>query len=332
MAPRIVESECGGVTAGDGAEQPLHGSAPAETLQVANQSQAAVRLSPPAELNLAATTHLQQNGLLFAGETGERPPPLRRVAQPFQTGRKHVGVAENRWQDGEMGHERMPAFPDPSDPDCSVQWPLPQQASMLPPGDQRARRARIAVMASGSGSNFEALVEACRRGVTAAEPALLVVNTPGCGAIARAERLGVAWRLVDHRAQPSREALDRELIGMFQAQAIDLVVMAGWMRIVTPVLIAAFPDRLVNIHPSLLPSFRGRDGVAQALAAGVTLAGCTAHLVSEEVDAGRVLVQAAVPVLQDDSLASLTRRIQRQEHRILPLAVQLALERLRVQG
>jgi len=187
-------------------------------------------------------------------------------------------------------------------------------------------------MASGSGSNFEALLQACRQGELQAELVLLVVNNPRCGAIERAERLAVPWRLVDHRVFPSRESLDRHLVEQFQAARIDLVVMAGWMRIVTPVLINAFPDRLVNIHPSLLPSFRGRHGVAEALAAGVTLAGCTAHLVHEEVDAGPILAQAAVPVLSSDDLASLSRRIQRQEHRILPLAVQLAWERLASQG
>jgi phosphoribosylglycinamide formyltransferase-1 len=109
---------------------------------------------------------------------------------------------------------------------------------------------------------------------------------------------------------------------------VDLVVMAGWMRIVTPVLIAAYPDRLLNIHPSLLPSFRGMDAVGQALAAGVTLAGCTAHLVRAEVDAGPILVQAAVPVLEGDSRESLAARIQMQEHRILPLAVALLGARL----
>jgi len=109
---------------------------------------------------------------------------------------------------------------------------------------------------------------------------------------------------------------------------VDLVVMAGWMRIVTSRLIRAYPERLVNIHPSLLPSFRGVDAIGQALAAGVRLSGCTAHLVSEEVDAGRILAQAAVPVIPGDDHVTLARRIQAQEHRILPLAVGLAAERL----
>lgn len=218
----------------------------------------------------------------------------------------------------------MPALFDPSDPDRSVQWPLPP-AQPLPTGQ---RALRLAVMASGNGSNFEALVRACRQGSPKAEVVQLLVNNPGCGAIARAERLAIPWQLVDHRQQPSREALDQQLIASLQPQAVDLVVMAGWMRIVTPVLIAAFPNRLVNIHPSLLPSFRGLNAVGQALAAGVTLTGCTAHLVGEAVDAGPILVQAAVPVLAGDDAISLGQRIQRQEHRILPLAVQLAAERL----
>ena len=170
-------------------------------------------------------------------------------------------------------------------------------------------------MASGEGSNFEALAESCRTGW--AEIALLVVNNDQCGAHRRAERLGIPCTLIDHRLYPKREGLDRALIQVFQQQQVDLVAMAGWMRIVTPLLIQAYPGRLVNIHPSLLPSFPGVDGVGQALAAGVTLSGCTAHLVCEEV-----------PVLKTDDHASLGARIQRHEHKILPLAVALAAQKL----
>jgi phosphoribosylglycinamide formyltransferase-1 len=218
----------------------------------------------------------------------------------------------------------MPAFADPSQQLDGFQWPL--QPAEPAPGAMR--RLRLAVMASGEGSNFEALTLACRADRPPADVALLVVNNAACGARERARRLGVPCRLIDHRLQPSREALDAALISAFQEAQVDLVVMAGWMRIVTPRLVQAFPERLVNIHPSLLPSFRGMDAVGQALAAGVRLAGCTAHLVNEEVDAGRILVQAAVPVLDGDDHASLTARIQRQEHRILPLAVGLAAQRL----
>ncbi|MCP9815427.1 phosphoribosylglycinamide formyltransferase [Synechococcus sp. GreenBA-s] len=228
----------------------------------------------------------------------------------------------------------MPALVDPSDPGLAVQWPLPPQQPIHPgdgeePGASSTdRRLRLGVMASGNGSNFEALVGACRRGELAAEVVLLAVNKPGCGAVARAERLGIPIQLHDHRQAASREGLDDALAASFRAVNADLVVMAGWMRIVTQRLIDAFPDRLVNIHPSLLPSFRGVDGVGQALAAGVTLTGCTAHLVRLEVDGGPILVQAAVPVVAGEDRAALARRIQAQEHRILPLAVQLAGERL----
>ncbi len=183
-------------------------------------------------------------------------------------------------------------------------------------------------MASGEGSNFEALVAATRNGPLRAEVVLLVVNNATCGARARAERLGIPCQWLDHRAFPSREELDGALIAAFEEAAVDLVVMAGWMRIVTPRLIEAFPDRLLNIHPSLLPSFRGLDAVGQALAAGVCLTGCTVHLVRPEVDSGPILVQAAVPVQPGDDAAALGARIHRQEHRILPLAVALAAQRL----
>ena len=183
-------------------------------------------------------------------------------------------------------------------------------------------------MASGAGTNFQALVEACEAGVLPARVELLVVNNPDCGAQHRAQRRGVPWQVLDHRDFPSREALDQALTAAFRRAKVDLVVMAGWMRIVTADLIHAFPDRLVNIHPSLLPSFRGARAVDQALAAGVTLTGCTAHLVHLEVDSGPILVQAAVPVAPGDSRESLAARIHRQEHSILPLAVLLAAQRL----
>ena len=196
----------------------------------------------------------------------------------------------------------------------------------------KARRLRLAVMASGHGTNFEAIVRACRQGLLDADVKLLVVNNPGCGAQRRAERLGLPCQVLDHRCQTSREALDESLIAAFQRTDADLVVMAGWMRIVTPCLIRAYPGRLVNVHPSLLPSFRGMDAVGQALAAGVSISGCTVHLVSEEVDAGRILVQAAVPVYSTDTHASLASRIQVQEHLTLPLGIQLAARALGIEG
>ena len=320
----IRQSTAHGITAGDPPQELLQVLVVAQPLQVTHQSQGAIGLALPAQAMTGLTAHLKQHRLHLPGKPFKLPPPLGTQTKGLQAGRQHVGVVQHGGQDGEMGHGPMPAFPDPSHPDCCVQWPLPQPATSV----NGHQLLRLAVMASGNGSNFEALVQACRAGNPKAEVALLVVNNPDCAAIARAERLGVPWHLLDHRRHNSREDLDLALIELFRQEAIELVVMAGWMRVVTPLLIAAFPERLVNIHPSLLPSFRGMNAAAQALEAGVTLAGCTAHLVSAEVDAGRILVQAAVPVLVDDDLASLSQRIQRQEHRILPLAVQLAAERI----
>jgi phosphoribosylglycinamide formyltransferase 1 len=215
----------------------------------------------------------------------------------------------------------MSGSADPSDPLPVVQWPLAQHWPGHAP-------VRLGVMASGDGSNFEAVVQACLGGSLRGTVTLLVVNKADCGARKRAERLGIPWQLLDHRRFGSREALDQALITAFEEAGVDLIVMAGWMRIVTPLLIDAFPDRLVNIHPSLLPSFRGVDAIGQALAAGVRLTGCTAHLVRPEVDAGPVLAQAAVPVLDSDDHDSLAARIHQQEHRILPLAIALAAARL----
>lgn len=190
---------------------------------------------------------------------------------------------------------------------------------------------RLAVMASGSGSNFEALVTATQQQLDA-HIEVLVVNNPGCGAQQRAERLGVPCTVHDHRLYSNREELDRALVGTFQAADVDAVVMAGWMRIVTPVLIEAFQGRLINIHPSLLPSFRGLDAVGQALNAGVRLTGCTAHVVTADVDTGPIIAQAAVPVLDTDDHRSLSERIHRQEHRVLPWAVALKGTDWRNQG
>ena len=275
----------------------------------------------PAELLAVGKVDPNGHRLTLAGEAthpsscdGFKPQGLQRPHQ-------RVGISEDRWQDGEVGHQPRPALPNPNRDAVGIQWPLP-------PSLQPERPLRLGVMASGSGTNFEALVNACDNGQLKARVVQLVVNNPGCGAQSRAERLGIPWNLLDHRSHASREALDQALVNCLRSRSVDLVVMAGWMRIVTPVLIQAFEGRLLNIHPSLLPSFKGIDAVGQALAAGVTLAGCTVHLVCEAVDAGEILMQAAVPVMADDDHASLSARIQAQEHRLLPAAVALLAQRL----
>lgn len=179
-------------------------------------------------------------------------------------------------------------------------------------------------MASGSGSNVEALHDATAQGRLDASLRLLIVNNPDCGARDRAARLQIPCQLIDHRRYKTREDLDQALVSAFQAADVEAVVMAGWMRIVTPILIDAYPGRLINLHPSLLPSFKGLDAVGQALASGVRITGCSVHHVQEDVDSGTVIAQAAVPVLGNDDVQSLTQRIQKQEHRLLPWATALA--------
>ena len=200
---------------------------------------------------------------------------------------------------------RMPALTDLSQQKPSDQAPL-----------------RIGVMASGNGSNFEALVQAIEAGTLKAEIRMLVINNPGCGAQQRAERLGIPWTLLDHRVLRDREELDHALVRCFQEEAVEVVVMAGWMRIVPPVLIKGYPNRLLNIHPSLLPSFKGLDGVGQALNAGVRITGCTVHVVTAELDGGPIVAQEAVPVHDGDDHDSLSERVHQAEHRLLPEAIQ----------
>ena len=183
---------------------------------------------------------------------------------------------------------------------------------------------QLAIMASGNGSNFEAVAQAIEDGRLNAQIQVLIYNNPGAKVASRAQRWGVPTILLDHRKFNNREDLDRAIVETLQQYRVQWVVMAGWMRIVTPVLIEAFPEKIINIHPSLLPSFRGIRAVEQALLAGVKITGCTVHLVSLEVDSGTILLQAAVPVLSDDTKETLHARIQVQEHRILPQAIALA--------
>jgi phosphoribosylglycinamide formyltransferase-1 len=184
----------------------------------------------------------------------------------------------------------------------------------------------LGVLASGKGSNFTALVQAIARGQLQAEIKVLIYNNPKAQVAERAKACQVPSQLLNHRDFASREQLDRAIVQTLQVHHVDWVIMAGWMRIVTPVLIGAFPDRILNIHPSLLPSFKGKGAIAQALAAGVTITGCTVHFVGLEVDSGRIVMQAAVPVLPNDTEVSLQARIQVQEHRIFAVAIAQAAQ------
>ncbi|MBX2866161.1 MAG: phosphoribosylglycinamide formyltransferase [Leptolyngbyaceae cyanobacterium MAG.088] len=183
---------------------------------------------------------------------------------------------------------------------------------------------KLGVLASGNGSNFEAIMAAIDRSELRAKVNVVISNNPGVKVFERAARWSVPTVLLNHREFDSRELLDRAIVDTLTTYDVDWVIMAGWMRRVTENLIDAFSERLLNIHPSLLPSFPGLHAVRQALEAEVKLAGCTVHHVELVVDSGPIIMQAAVPVLRDDTEESLQSRIQIQEHRIYPAAIAIA--------
>lgn len=186
---------------------------------------------------------------------------------------------------------------------------------------------KLGILASGSGSNFEAIAQAIADEQINAKIQVLIYNNPSAKASIRAANRGVEAVLLNHRDYKNREAFDRQIVQTLRQYDVEWVVLAGWMRLVTSVFIDAFPEKIINIHPSLLPSFKGIHAVEQALQAGVKIAGCTVHLVCLEVDSGAILIQAAVPVLPDDTVETLHARIQVEEHRILPQAIALAANR-----
>jgi phosphoribosylglycinamide formyltransferase-1 len=194
-------------------------------------------------------------------------------------------------------------------------------------------RVRTGVLISGRGSNLQSLLNAARDPAYPARIELVISNQPEAYGLERARRAGVAAMAVDHRAFPSREAFEAEITAALEQAQVQLVVMAGFMRIVTAGFVAQWRDRLINIHPALLPSFPGLDTHARALAEGVKLHGCTVHFVRSEVDAGPIIGQAAVPVLSDDDEARLAARVLAAEHALLPRALALvASGRARISG
>jgi phosphoribosylglycinamide formyltransferase-1 len=192
---------------------------------------------------------------------------------------------------------------------------------------------RLGVLLSGSGTNLQALLDAIAAGRLQAEVAVVLSNIADAYGLERARSAGVPTVVLSHRELPSREAYDARVAAILGEHGVAVVVLAGFMRLVTRVLLDAFPDRVLNIHPALLPAFPGLHAERQALAHGVTVTGVTVHFVDEHTDHGPILAQAAVPVLPGDDAATLHARIQRQEHRLYPLAIQLLAEgRVRVSG
>ena len=187
-------------------------------------------------------------------------------------------------------------------------------------------KKRIGVLLSGRGSNFEALAESVAAGrIPSAEIAVVVSNREGAPGIDRARARGIPAKVIPSKGL-EREVYDRQVAAVLNEARIDLVCLAGYMRLLSPYFIAAFPQRILNIHPSLLPSFPGLESQRQALEYGVKFAGCTVHFVDENLDAGPIILQAVVPVEDGDTEDSLSARILKEEHRIYSEAVKIVLE------
>jgi phosphoribosylglycinamide formyltransferase 1 len=187
-------------------------------------------------------------------------------------------------------------------------------------------KKRIGVLLSGRGSNFEALADSIAAGrVPNAEIAIVISNKPGARGIERAKARGIPAREIPSKGL-QREEFDRQVVAVLQEHKVDLICLAGYMRLLSPYFVAAFPQRILNIHPSLLPSFPGLESQKQALDHGVKFAGCTVHFVDENLDAGPIILQAVVPIQDGDDEHALSERILKEEHRIYSEAVKIILE------
>lgn len=185
---------------------------------------------------------------------------------------------------------------------------------------------RLGILVSGSGTNLQAILDACAGGAIDASVAVVVSDKPEAHALARAREAGVRTVVIEKKRFASREEFDAGLVEILREHRVDLVCLAGFMRILTPVVIKAFPERILNIHPSLLPAFPGLDVQQKALEHGVRFSGCTVHVVDEGCDTGPIVIQAVVPVAPDDTAETLAARILAQEHRIYPRAIQFFAE------
>jgi phosphoribosylglycinamide formyltransferase 1 len=193
-------------------------------------------------------------------------------------------------------------------------------------------KQRIGILISGRGSNMVAILDAIREGRLDAEAAAVISNVESAPGLLKARERGVETLFISHKGR-TREEHDNELVAQLQKRGVTLVCLAGYMRMISPLFVRSFQNRLLNIHPSLLPAFPGLDSQRQALEHGVKVSGCTVHLVDEELDHGPIVMQCAVEVRQDDSVESLSARILEQEHRVYPKAIARVLSSdFRVEG
>jgi phosphoribosylglycinamide formyltransferase-1 len=192
---------------------------------------------------------------------------------------------------------------------------------------------KFAVFASGFGSNLQAIIDAVKAGEITAELALVFSDNRKAHALKRAEEAGIKTLVLDPKHYAARQSYDRDIIIHLKEQAIDFIVLAGYMRLLTPFFIKNFPMKVMNIHPSLLPSFKGLEGVKDTFTYGAKLAGVTVHFVDEKMDHGPIILQEAVKIAENDTLETLTEKVHKLEHKIYPKAVQLFVEgRLKIKG
>ncbi|MCW8859230.1 MAG: phosphoribosylglycinamide formyltransferase [Deltaproteobacteria bacterium] len=195
------------------------------------------------------------------------------------------------------------------------------------------KKLRLAVLASGSGTNLQSIIDQSQSGALDAEIVLVISNNPGSGALERAEQAGIKTLCINHRDFSAREDFDQAVVAALKSAEVELIALAGFMRIISSVFLQAFPQRIINIHPALLPAFPGLNVQKKALDYGARFSGCTVHFVDDGVDTGPIIIQAVVPIHADDTEAALAARILEQEHEIYPQAIQWIAEgRVEVEG
>lgn len=188
------------------------------------------------------------------------------------------------------------------------------------------KKLKLGVLVSGSGTNLQAILESCQKGTIDAEVAMVISDVPTAKALKRAQNFSVATAVHERRVYPSKKEYEQAIIKDLKKSSVDLVCLAGYMRIVGKEFLEAFPLRVINIHPALLPSFPGLEAQKQAFDYGVKVSGCTVHFVDEKTDHGPIIIQAAVPVHEDDTVETLQQRILKEEHRSYSAAIQLIAE------
>ncbi len=195
------------------------------------------------------------------------------------------------------------------------------------------KKLRLGVLASGGGTNLQSIIDQCQAGQIDAEIALVLCNNPDAGALQRAAKADLPQLCINHRDFAKRQDFDQAVVAALQEAGVELVVLAGFMRIISDDFLAAFPQRVINIHPALLPAFPGLNVQQQAIDYGARFSGCTVHFVDSGVDTGPIICQAVVPILPNDDAQTLAARILEQEHKIYPQAIQLIAEdRVRIVG